>query len=170
MTKSLLKEIYRVSHLTGYSDFSWYKPRAKWGQVNQNKFRSSCPEVFSKKGVLRNFTKFTGKHLYQSLLLNKVAGLRPEGFHFIKKQTLTQVFFCKFCEVFKGTFLTDHLQWLLLSFVLFKSQNENLFRLIFETQIHIHIHYFKSLPLATYYLSTIHIKNRDMHSKIYHMG
>ena len=30
-----------------------------------------------KKGVLRNFAKFTGKHLGQSLLFNKVAGLRP---------------------------------------------------------------------------------------------
>ena len=28
-----------------------------------------------KKGVLRNFSKFTGKHVCQSLLLNKVAGL-----------------------------------------------------------------------------------------------
>ena len=32
------------------------------------------PEVFYKKGVLRNFSKFTGKHLYQSLFFNKVAG------------------------------------------------------------------------------------------------
>ena len=39
--------------------------------------RSSLPEVFCKKGVLRNFTKFTGKHLYQSFFFNKVAGLRP---------------------------------------------------------------------------------------------
>ena len=30
-----------------------------------------------KKGVLRNFTKFTGKHLSQSPFFNKVAGLRP---------------------------------------------------------------------------------------------
>ena len=30
-----------------------------------------------KKGVLRNFAKFTGKHLCQSLYFNKVAGLRP---------------------------------------------------------------------------------------------
>ena len=29
-----------------------------------------------KKVVLRNFTKFTGKHLCQSLLFNKVAGLQ----------------------------------------------------------------------------------------------
>ena len=28
------------------------------------------------KGVLRNFTKFTGKHLHQSIFLNKVASLR----------------------------------------------------------------------------------------------
>ena len=29
-------------------------------------FRSSLPEVFYKQDVLRNFTKFTGKHLCQS--------------------------------------------------------------------------------------------------------
>ena len=29
-----------------------------------------------KKGVLRNFAKFTGKQLWQSLFFNKVAGLR----------------------------------------------------------------------------------------------
>ena len=30
-----------------------------------------------KKGVLRNFAKFTGKLLCQRLFFNKVAGLRP---------------------------------------------------------------------------------------------
>ena len=30
-----------------------------------------------RKRVLRNFAKFTGKHLYHSLFLNKVTGLRP---------------------------------------------------------------------------------------------
>ena len=30
----------------------------------------------SPRDVLRNFTKFTGKHLCQSLFFNKVAGLR----------------------------------------------------------------------------------------------
>ena len=39
--------------------------------------RSIRPEVFCKKGFLRNFAKFTGKHLCQSLFFNKVAGLRP---------------------------------------------------------------------------------------------
>ena len=36
-------------------------------------YRSSRPEVFCKKGVLRNFTNFTGKDLCQSLFFNKVA-------------------------------------------------------------------------------------------------
>ena len=36
--------------------------------------RSSRPELFCKKGVLRNFAKFTGKHLCQRLFFNKVAG------------------------------------------------------------------------------------------------
>ena len=40
-------------------------------------YRTSSPEVFCKKGVLRNFAKFAGRHLCQSLFFNKVAGLRP---------------------------------------------------------------------------------------------
>ena len=36
-------------------------------------YGSSHPEVFCKKDALRNFTKFTGKHLCQSLFFNKVA-------------------------------------------------------------------------------------------------
>ena len=49
-------------------------------------WRSSRPEVFCEKGLLRKFAKFTGKHLCQSLFFNKVAG--P---NFIKKETLAQV-------------------------------------------------------------------------------
>ena len=36
--------------------------------------RSSLPEVFCKKGVLKIFARFTWKHLCQSLFFNKVAG------------------------------------------------------------------------------------------------
>ena len=50
------------------------------------------PEVFCKKGVLKNFAKFIGKHLCQSLLFNKVAGLRPATV--LKKETLVN--FAKF--------------------------------------------------------------------------
>ena len=69
--------------------------------------------MFCKKGVLRNFAKFTGKHLCQSLFLNIVAGLRPATL--LKKETLAQVFSCEFCEFSKNTFFTKHLWWLLLS-------------------------------------------------------
>ena len=44
---------------------------------------STRPDVFCKKGVPNNFSKFTGKHLCYSLLFSKVLGLRP----FIKKGT-----------------------------------------------------------------------------------
>ena len=44
-------------------------------------FRSSRPEVFCKKGVLKNFTKFTEKHLCQNLFSLKVAGLKKEPWH-----------------------------------------------------------------------------------------
>ena len=65
------------------------------------------PEVFYKKGVVRNFTKFIGKHLCLSLFFNKVAGLRPVTF--IKKETLAQVFSYEFCEISNNTFFTEHL-------------------------------------------------------------
>ena len=58
-------------------------------------FKSSRPETFCKKDALKNLAKFTGKHLCQSL--------------FLKKETLAQVFFCEFCEIFKNTFFTEYL-------------------------------------------------------------
>ena len=47
--------------------------------------------MFCKKGVFRNFAKYTGKHLCQRLFFNKVAEA-------CKKETLAQVFlnFAKF--------------------------------------------------------------------------
>ena len=56
----------------------------------------------SKRGALKDFAKFTGKHLYQSLFFNKVAGLMPATL--FKKETLAQVLFCEFCETSKNTF------------------------------------------------------------------
>ena len=46
--------------------------------------KSSRPEVFCKQGAVTNFAKFTGKHLFQSLFLNKVAGLRYFPVNFSK--------------------------------------------------------------------------------------
>ena len=36
----------------------------------------SRPEVFYKKDVFKNFAKLTGKQLWKSLFLNKVAGFK----------------------------------------------------------------------------------------------
>ena len=63
-----------------------------------------------RKDVLKNFAKFIGKHLCQSFSFNKVAGLRPQVCNLIKKETLTQVFSCEFCEIFKNTFFTEDLR------------------------------------------------------------
>ena len=57
---------------------SWKSKLAK-GQTNiktGNSFRSSHQRCSMQKGVLRNFTKFTRKHLCQSLFFNQVTGLR----------------------------------------------------------------------------------------------
>ena len=35
---------------------------------------------------------------------------RPQAWNFNKKETLTQVFSFEFCEIFKNTFFTEHLQ------------------------------------------------------------
>ena len=83
------------------------------------------PEVFYKKGVLKNFTKFTGKHLYQSLFLIK---LQASDLQLYGKETLAQVFSCEFCEIFKNTFFTGHL-WATAS-----GYKIN-FRIIFEATI-----------------------------------
>ena len=54
-----------------------------------------------KKDVLRNFAKFTGKHLWQGIFLNKVAGLRFATL--LKKRLLHRCFpvnFAKFLRTF----------------------------------------------------------------------
>ena len=69
--------------------------------------KSSRSEVFCKKGVLRNFTKFTGKHRRQSLFFNKVAGLRPVTL--LKKRLQRRCFPVNFYEIFKNTYFVEHL-------------------------------------------------------------
>ena len=51
-------------------------------------FRSSRPEVLCKIIVLKNFAKYTRKHLCQSLFFNNVAGLRRFPVNFAKLRTL----------------------------------------------------------------------------------
>ena len=64
--------------------------------------RSSNQRCSVRKGVLRNFRKFTGKDLWQR-------NLQALACNFIKKQTLAQVFSCEFCGISKDI-LTEHLR------------------------------------------------------------
>ena len=60
-------------------------------------FQKQPPDVCYEKGVLKNFAKFTGKHLCQRLSFNEVAGLSPATL--LKKmlwQTCFSVNFAKF--------------------------------------------------------------------------
>ena len=65
--------------------------------------RSSRPEVFCKKGVLRNFIKFTGKHLC----------LRSATL--LKKRLWHRYFLVNFMKFLRTPFFTKHLWWLLLN-------------------------------------------------------
>ena len=76
-----------------------------------------CPEAVAQrcsvqKGVLKNFTKTTGKHLCQSLFLNKVAALRPATL--LKLRLWHKYFPVSFAKFLRTPFLKEHLQRLLL--------------------------------------------------------
>ena len=70
--------------------------------VNGNN-RSSRPEVFCKKGVLRNFAIFTGKQTPA-----------PVYFLISKKRPWHKCFPVNFVKFLRTSFLTQHLWWLLL--------------------------------------------------------
>ena len=63
--------------------------------------RSSQQGCSIKRGALRNFTKFTGKHQCQSLFINKVVRAAS---NFIEKEALAEVLSCEFCKSFNNTF------------------------------------------------------------------
>ena len=79
---------------------------------DSNTCRSCRPEVFCKKGVLRNFSKFTGKHLCQSLYFNKVAALGLVTL--LKKRLWQRCFPVNFVKCLRTLFSIEHLRWLLL--------------------------------------------------------
>ena len=74
----------------------WQLP---WNYFYWNKH----PEMFCKKRVLKNFSKFTRKHLCQSLFFNKVAGLSLRCFP------------VNFENLLRAAFFIEHLRWLLLN-------------------------------------------------------
>ena len=69
-----------------------------------------------KKGILKNFAKFTGKHLCQSLFFTKVADLRPATL--LKKRLWHRYFPVNFAKFLKTSFLQNTSRRLLLQFCL----------------------------------------------------
>ena len=67
-------------------------------------------EVFYKKGVLRKFAMFTGKHLCQCLFFDKVAGLRT--ITLLKNRLWRRCFPVNFTKFLKTSFFIEH-SWLL---------------------------------------------------------
>ena len=72
-------------------------------------YRSSRPDLFYKIGVVKNFGKFTGKRLCQSLFFNKIAGLR-----LLKKRLWHRCFPLNFAKFLRIPFFIEHLRWLRL--------------------------------------------------------
>ena len=94
LKKSLMENFIFVQYLSNYLS-KYFKERISF---IFHKKQSSRGVLW--KDVLKNFVKFSGKPLCQSLLFNKVADLRLQ----IKKETLVQVLSCKFWYIFKDTF------------------------------------------------------------------
>ena len=65
--------------------------------------RSSHPEVSCKKVVFKNFAKFTGKHLSQSLFL-------------LNKRPLHRCFLENFAIFLRTSIFIEYLRWLLLKY------------------------------------------------------
>ena len=85
--------LFHTSYLIGYSRKI----------LKTSTHRSSHPEIFCKKGVLKNFAKFTGKHLCQCLVFNTVAGLRPATS--LKKRLWHTYFPVNFAKFLRTPFL-----------------------------------------------------------------
>ena len=124
-SSSLLKRIFLYSSTKCFSKWKYFfhAKLFKWGenvQFKVNPFRhyqinvdkSSGPEVFCKQGVPTNLAKVTEKHLCQSLVFNKVAGLMSVTLS--KKRLWHRCSPVNFAKFLRRPFLIGHLQWLLL--------------------------------------------------------
>ena len=99
---TLLKQ--RLWHMCFHVNFAKYL---------KTSFRSSHGRCSVRKGILRNFAKFTRKLLCQGLFFNKVAGWNLQPYQ--KRDSGTGVFLW-ILRNFANTFFTEQLRWLLLTF------------------------------------------------------
>ena len=100
---SLLKKL-----IVSKFSWIWWRLAVTFCQL----YRSSHQRCSMQKGVLRNLTKLTGKHLCQTLFFNKVAGLRPATL--LKKRLWHRYFPVNFAKFLRTPFLQNTCGSLLL--------------------------------------------------------
>ena len=81
---------FKCFSILNFAMTKWFSPVTSFVKVFL--LRSSHQRCSLRKGVLRNFTKFTGKHLCQSLFFNKVAGRLGDCFYLLFILCLKQFF------------------------------------------------------------------------------
>ena len=73
----------------------------------RSKYRSSRPEMFCKKGVLKKFRKNSQENTCARASF--LTQFQAEACSFIKKEALANMFSCEFCEMSKNVSFTEHL-------------------------------------------------------------
>ena len=92
-------------------------------QCNRNMTKHNViKNIFCKKDVLKNFAKFTGKYLFQSLFFNKVSGLSLAIL--IKKRLWHRYVPVNFAKFLRTSFFKEHIWWLLLYDIMFRDHNQ----------------------------------------------
>ena len=111
-----------------YKSIEKYKTVSKYNKntsksLNQDIELLICTAVFLKISFFVYFLKNSVQNseaAVQMCFVKKVffqflQNSQPETCNFIKKETLAQIFSCEFRKIFKSTFFTEHLWWLLLN-------------------------------------------------------
>ena len=123
-------------------------PNYSWYPKTNMTIRSSHQRCSIRKGVLKNFTKFTGKHLRQSLFFEKVAGLRAATL--LKKKLWHRCFPVNFVKFSRTTFLQNTFGRLLLD------DTVHLTRLLLEALLYAYVKNVCFLPLFNECLNNLH--------------
>ena len=96
-----------------------------WWEIN---FRSSHCRCSAERGFLKNFSKSTGKHLFQSPFLNKIAGLRSA--FLLKKRLRHRCFPVNFAKFLRTPFAQNTSGLLLLWTTVSETSNTKYLELI----------------------------------------
>ena len=132
------KNFGRKSVLLSMEHFFFRNPELHNGMVpSVNK--SSHRRCSIRKGVLRNFAKFTGKHPHQSLSFNKVVGLRHATL--LKKRLQHRYFPVNFAKFLRTPFLQNTSRRLFLNKKGFLESNKS-FKTACDCTVFF-FHYFK---------------------------